>query len=105
MKFKFPDRSYPAMLNTQPHAPRGLGLPVGTRQLCPTVTSLSLSVISKKFTEEDKNQEKNPLLIGATDKTHVAVTLTKKRGRCHQREAEQEGSWQKHHRKMPQQEI
>jgi hypothetical protein len=48
---------------------------------------------------------KNLLLIEATDKTHVPVILTKERGRCHQREAEHEDSWQKRHRKMPQQEI
>lgn len=42
-------------------------------------------------TKQGKNQEKNPLLIEATDKTRVPVTLTKKRGRCRRRGAEQEG--------------
>lgn len=96
MKFKFPDSSHPAVLKTQPHGPRGPSLPVGKWQLCPAVTSLSLSVTSKNsinvhVSKQGKNQEKNPLLIEATDKTRVPVTLTKKRGRCRRRGAEQEG--------------
>lgn len=67
MKFKFSDRFYPAVFNTQPHAHRGPILPVGTQQLCPAVTSLSLSVISKNsisvhVTKESKNQDEKPAL-------------------------------------------